>query len=323
MKRRSILLMAAMVGLGALSGTASAQAKYPSKPIRIIVPFPAGSGTDASARYVAQHMSEILGQPVVVDNRAGGNGFIAAQAVAQSPADGYTIFVTTMTTQSVNPHLYKKLPYDPFKDFTPVAMITKSPMVLVVRNTPGEPKSLAEMTAKAKKGSAKMTYASGNTSSRVSAEMYANQSGIKLLQVPYKGTPQALTDLIGGQVDLMFPDLTPAVPLVKDGKLRALAVTGTRRVPVLPDVPTMAEAGVPVDLVAWAGALVPAGTPPQIVNQLSEVMQKVLSTQQAKEFFARYGGEPTPSSAAEMEQFLKKELDNWGRAIRVAGIEPE
>lgn len=246
MKRRTLAAIAAIAAVSVFPTIASAQSNYPERAIRIIVPFPPGSGTDNSARYVGQKLSESLGQTVVIENKPGANGFIAAQAVAEAPADGYTLFITTMTTQSVNPHLFKKLPYDPVKDFAPVSVISASPLLLVVRNDDASPKSLAELTERAKQAPGKLTFASGNTSSRVSAEMYAAQMNLKLLHVPYKGTPQALVDVIGGQVDLMFPDLSPVVPLVKEGKLRPLAVTGRKRITSLPEVPTMAEAGAPL-----------------------------------------------------------------------------
>lgn len=173
-------------------GTALAQSGYPDKPIRVIVQFPPGSGTDNSARYVGQKLSDQLGQLVVIENKPGANGFIAAQAVAvaEAPADGYTLFITTMTTQSVKPHLFKKLPYDPVKDFAPISVISASPLLLVVRNDESSPKSLAELTERARQKPGKLTFASGNTSSRVSAEMYAAQTGIQMLHVPYKGTPR-------------------------------------------------------------------------------------------------------------------------------------
>lgn len=322
MKRRTLATLAAVASLALVPVAALAQAAYPTKPIKIIVPFPAGSGTDASARFVAQKLSDMLGQSVIVDNKPGANGFIAAQAVEQSAPDGHTLFVTTMTTQSVNPHIFKKLPYNP-SGFVPVSVITASPLVLVVRNDAASPKSLAELTERAKKTPGKLAYASGNTSSRVSAEMYAAQAGLQLLHVPYKGTPQGLTDLMGGQIDLMFPDVTPSVPHVKDGKLRALAVTGKKRLASLPDVPTMAEAGVPVDLIVWSGALAPAGTPQAIVDKLSASINKVLSTQEARDFFGRFGGEPMPTTPAEMAKFLKEEVETWGRAVKAAGIQPE
>nr|MBF0683527.1 tripartite tricarboxylate transporter substrate binding protein [Pseudomonas sp.] len=190
MKRRTLAALAALACAGILPGIASAQSDYPNKPIKVIVPFPPGSGTDNSARYVGQKLSDVLGQSVVVENKPGASGFIAAQAVAEAPPDGYTLFITTMTTQSVNPHLFKKLPYDPVKDFEPVSIISASPLLLIVRNDESSPKSLAELTERAKQAPGKLTFASGNTSSRVSAEMYAAQAGIKMLHVPYKGTPQ-------------------------------------------------------------------------------------------------------------------------------------
>lgn len=315
-------LMASLLLLSPLA--AVAQADYPAKPIKIIIPFPAGSGTDSSARFVAQQITQQTGQAVVVDNKPGANGFIAAQAAAQAAPDGYTMFITTMTTQSVNPFLFKKLPYDPVKDFEPVSLISLSPMLLVMRNAEDRPKTVAELTARAKMASGKMTYASGNTSSRVAAETYKKMAGVDLLHVPYKGTPQAITDLLGGQVDLMFPDLTPSVPLVKDGRLRALGVTGSKRISILPDVPTMAEAGLTgFDLVTWSAAFVPAKTPKPVVDRLSELIRKALSTKEARDHYSRTGSEPSPSSPSELETFTKSELVKWGRAVKAAGIEPE
>ena len=303
---------------------AMAQSDYPSKVIKIIIPFPAGSGTDTSARFVGQLLTQQTGQTVIVDNKPGANGFIAAQAAAQAPPDGYTVFVTTMTTQAVNPFLFKKLPYDPIKDFQAVSLISKSPMLLVMRNTPDQPNSVAELTARAKSMPGKLTFSSGSTSARIAGETYKQVAGIDLLHVPYKGSPQALTDLLGGRIDLMFPDLTPSVPLVKDGRLRALAVTGTKRIATLPDVPTMAEAGLPgFDLVTWSAAYLPAKTPKPIVDRLSELIGKGLSTDEARVHYARTGSAPSPTSPAELEAFTKSEMAKWGRAVKAAGIEPE
>lgn len=301
-----------------------AQLDYPAKPIKIIIPFPAGSGTDSSARFVAQQIAQQTGQAVVVDNKPGANGFIAAQAAAQAAPDGYTVFITTMTTQSVNPFLFKKLPYDPVKDFEPVSLISQSPMLLVMRNTEDQPRTVAELTTRARKPGAKISYASGNTSSRVAAETYKQIAGVDLLHVPYKGTPQGISDLLGGQVDLMFPDLTPSVPLVKDGRLRALGVTGTRRIATLPDVPTLAEAGlVGFDLVTWSAAFVPAKTPKAVVDKLNALIVKGLTTKEAQAHYARTGSEATPSTPAELGTFTKSELIKWGRAVKAAGLEPE
>lgn len=315
-------LMASLLLLSPLA--AVAQADYPAKPIKIIIPFPAGSGTDSSARFVAQQIAQQTGQAVVVDNKPGANGFIAAQAAAQAAPDGYTIFITTMTTQSVNPFLFKKLPYDPVNDFEPVSLISQSPMLLVVRNTDDQPRTVAELTARARKPGAMISYASGNTSSRVAAETFKQIARVDFLHVPYKGTPQGISDLLGGQVDLMFPDLTPSVPLVKDGRLRALGVTGLRRISSLPEVPTMAEAGLAgFDLVTWSAAFVPAKTPKAVVDKLNALIAKGLATREAQVHYARTGSEATPSTPAELADFAKSELVKWGRAVRAAGIEPE
>ena len=306
-----------------LCASALAQPAYPAKPIRFILPFPPGSGTDIGARILAQQITTQTGQPVVVDNRAGGNGIIAAQAAAQAPADGYTVFVTTMTTQAVNLSLYKKLPYDPAKDFAAVTLLNRSPMVLIMRATPDTPKNLAELTERIRRNPGKTTFASGNTSSRVGAELYRSLIGGDALHVPYKGTPQAIVDVISGQIDFMFPDLSPAVPLVKSGQLRALAVTGNRRVGSLPDVPTMAEAGVPVDLVAWSGAFVPAGTPRPIIERLNKLMHTAMASREYQEQAVKSGTEPSPMSPEQFAEFVRAEVDNWGRAVKAAGIQPE
>lgn len=310
-----------LVSAGLQPVSAQTAATYPDKPIKFILPFPAGSGTDSSARFVGQGITEATKQPVIVDNRPGADGIIAAQAVARAPADGYTVFITTMTTQSVNPHLYKKLPYDPMKDFAAVSLISRSPMMLVVRNTPDQPKTLAEFTAYAKNRAEPLNYATGNTSSRVAAEFYGRKAGIKVARVPYKGTPQGLVDLLGGQVDFMFVDLAPVVPLVKAGKLRGLAVTSAERLPALPDVPTTAELGMPdLQLYTWAGAFVPAATPKAIVDKLSAIMQKTLRDKVAIAYFGKNGVEPAPMSPEELTTFAKSEYESWGRAVRMAEI---
>lgn len=319
--RRSLLASAAAI---AVAPAVRAQApSFPSKPIRFILPFPPGSGTDTGARVVAKQITEMTGQPVVVDNRAGGNGLIAAQAAAQAPADGYTVFVTTMTTQAVNLSLYKKLPYDPQKDFVPVCRFSLSPMLLVVRNTDDQPKTVAELVERMRRSPTPLNYASGNTSSQVAAGVLRQLAGVQATHVPYKGTPQGLTDLIAGQVDFFFPDLTPSVPLVKDGKLRALGVTGRNRIASLPELPTMREAGFPVDLVTWSGAFVPAGTPRPIVERLNELMLKALASSEYGELTKRSGTTTVPTTPDQFAAFVREEVELWGAAVRAAGIEPQ
>lgn len=325
MKRRRFLRVALFVAAtGGVATTAHAEAVYPARPLRMIVPFPPGSGTDASARFLSKQIGEALGQPVVVENKAGGNGVIAAQAAAKAPGDGYTLFITTMTTQSVNPHLYARLPYDPVKDFTPVGLIYKSPSVLVVRNEDGQPKTLSELTAKARAAPAKVIFSSGNMSSRVAAELYAHQVHAKLLHIPYKGATQAVTELLGGQVDLMFADLANAMPHIRSGRLKALAVVASQRLQTLPNVQTMDELGVGgMNLIPWSALYVPASTPRSIVERLSTVLLQVLGTPAARTFFTRYGAELTPLPPEKTAAFLVTEYTAWGNAIRVAGVEAD
>lgn len=318
----SLLLVAVLLWLSALPGAAMAQGSFPNKPIRFILPFPAGSGTDIGARVVAKQITEMTGQAVIVDNRAGGNGLIAAQAAANAPADGYTVFITTMTTQAVNLALYRKLPYDPQKDFLPITRFSLSPMLLVVRNTTDQPKTVTELVERARRTPA-LSYASGNTSSQVAAASLLSLAKITATHVPYKGTPQGLADLIAGQIDFFFPDLTPSVPLVKDGKLRALAVTGPERIATLPDVPTMREAGFPVELLTWSGAFVPAGTPKATVDRLYELMRKALLSDDYQTLSQRIGTKTGGISPEEFTVFIRSEIELWGAAVRAAGIEPQ
>jgi len=216
---------------------------YPSKPITIVVPFGAGSGTDQQARSMAQALGAEYKVPVIVDNRAGASGFIAAQYVAKAAPDGYTLLMTTNTTHAANEHLFKKLPYDPVKDFTPVTLLSKGHMLLLV-NAESPIKSVADLVAAAKKSPGKLNFGSGSSSSRVASELLKQMAGIDMVNVPYKSNPLAITDLLGGQVDFMFADAPTALPQVKSGKLRALAVSGNKRLAAVPALPTVEEAGV-------------------------------------------------------------------------------
>lgn len=322
-RRRVLAAGAAVAATAPFPAAAQDAAAFPSRPIRFILPFPPGSGTDISARAVAKAITDQTGQAVVVDNRAGGNGLIAAQASAAAPPDGYTVFVTTMTTQAVNLALYRKLPYDPIKDFVPVTRFALSPMLLVVRNTPDQPRNVAELVQLARTKPGGLNYASGNTSSRVAGAVLMKHAGANATHVPYKGTPQGLADLLAGQVDFFFPDLTPVVPLVKDGKLRALGVTGADRIASLPEVRTMSEAGFPIELVTWSGAYVPTGTPRPIVERLNALLLKGLDSQEYKDITARSGSRIAPLSLEAFGAFTLAEVDRWGSAVRAANIEPE
>jgi tripartite-type tricarboxylate transporter receptor subunit TctC len=302
---------------------AQAQGKYPEKPVTLLVPFAAGSATDQLARALGQSITEQTKQAVVVDNKAGASGMMAAQAAARAAADGYTVLITTNTTHAANEHLYKKLPYDPVKDFAPVTGLAKGGQVLVVR-ADAPYKTVADLLARARKEPGKLSFGSGSSSSRVAGEMFKQLSGTDILHVPYKSNPQAVTDLLGGQIDLMITDTATGVPQVKAGKLRALGYSTTKRSPLLPDVPTLAEAGVKgYDMGYWFAAYVPAATPQPVVARLNELLVTALKSAAAKSFFESTGAEPWTTTPQELAKFQAEETQKWGRVIKAAGIEAE
>jgi tripartite-type tricarboxylate transporter receptor subunit TctC len=298
-------------------------ASFPTKNITFIVPFAAGSATDLLARAIGQSVSEQTKQPVVVDNKAGGGGQIAASAVARAAPDGYTVFITTNTTQAANPHLYKKLSYDPVKDFVPVSGLGKGGQVLVVR--PDAPyKSVSDLVTYAKKNPGKLTFGSGSSSSRVAGEMLKQLAAVDILHVPYKSNPNALNDVLGGQIDFMITDTATGAPQVKAGKLRALGVSTTKRMSLLPDVPTIDEAGVKgYDMSFWFAAYVPAGTPPGVVSRLNELIGAATRSAPARGYYESSGIEAWSSTSDELAKFQAAETAKWGRVIKAAGIEPE
>ncbi|WP_298232405.1 tripartite tricarboxylate transporter substrate binding protein [uncultured Azohydromonas sp.] len=322
--RRQVLAAAAAATLAALGAPAAqAQVKYPEKPITFVVPFAAGSATDQLARALGQSITEQTKQTVVVDNKAGASGMMAAQAAARAPADGYTVLITTNTTHAANEHLYKKLSYDPVKDFAPVAGLGKGGQVLVVR-ADAPYKSVGDIVSEAKKRPGKLSFGSGSSSSRVAGEMFKQLSGTDILHVPYKSNPQAVTDLLGGQIDLMITDTATGVPQVKAGKLRALGYSTTKRSPMLPEVPTIAEAGVKgYDMGYWFAAYVPAATPQPVVARLNELLSTAVKSAAAKTFFESSGAEPWIASPQELAKFQAEETQKWGRVIKAAGIEAE
>jgi tripartite-type tricarboxylate transporter receptor subunit TctC len=311
----SLLLLALCTAVPAFSQP------YPSKPVRFIVTFAAGGGTDLIARTVAPKVSEGLGQPVVVENRAGANGAIGADAVAKSAPDGYTVCVCAAGTLAVAPHL-TKLPFDPLKDLTPVAQLANSPFVVTVN--PGvKAESLRELIALAKAQPGKINFgSSGNGGSpHLSTELLKIMAGIDMVHVAYKGLGPGITDLLGGQIQLMLADVNLVVPHIKSGKLRALAVTGANRSPALPDVPTVAEAGVPGYVAGtWYAVLAPAGTPSPIVSRLSEEIRKALAMPEVRSALIAQGVEPAGSTPAQLASFLHDEHAKWGKVIREAKI---
>ena len=316
-RRRRVLVSAAAAAVLGLSAAASAQAQvpaYPSKPITFVVPFAAGSATDQLARALGQSISSDTRQPVVVDNRGGASGMIAAQFVAKAQPDGYTVLITTNTTQAANEHLYKKPGYDAVKDFAPVTGLGKGGQVLVV-NAGSPYRSVADLLAAAKKQPGKLSFGSGSSSSRVAGEM---------LHVPYKSNPLAITDLLGGQIDLMITDTSTGVPQIKAGKLRALGYSTPRRSSQLPDVPTLDEAGVKgYDMGYWFAAYVPAGTPAPVVARLNELLTHATRSAPAKAFYDMAGSEAWTTTPDELAPFQAAETRKWGQVIRAAGIEPE
>jgi tripartite-type tricarboxylate transporter receptor subunit TctC len=296
---------------------------YPSRGITLILPFAAGSGTDTTTRLIAQQLSTALGQSVVIDNKAGANGMIAANAAARAAPDGYTLFVTTNTTHSANPSLLKSINYDPVKDFTPIARTGNLPFILVVH--PDVPaKSVQELIAHAKANPGKLTYASGNSTGIVAGATFAKRAGIELLHVPYKSTPPAMNDVLGGRVSMIFIDLTSGLSHVEAKALRALAVTTKERSALLPDLPSMQEAGVPdFDITSWQGYFGPAKLPKEIVARLNGEIRKVIANPDVKAKLAALGFDAFSGPPEELGKFVDEQLANWSRMVKDAGIEPQ
>ncbi len=321
MNRRSLTLLGAALALAPLLGQAQS---FPEKPITFVVPFAAGTATDQIARALGNVITAESKQAVVIDNRAGASGFIASQFVAKAPADGYTVLVTTNTTHAANEHLYKKLPYDPVKDFAPVAGLGKGGQIMVV-NPASNVKSVADFIALAKKEPGKLSFGSGSSSSRMAGELLQQMADIKLLHVPYKSNTLAVTDLLGGQIDMMITDTATGLPQVKGGKLRALGMSSASRSPLAPDVPTIAEAGVKgYEMGYWFAAYAPAKTPPAVVKRLNELLVKAAKSDSAKTaFYEPSGTEVFTTSPEELAKFQAGESQKWGRIVKAAGIEAE
>lgn len=319
MRHILFLLAAALLALPA----AAAPAAYPTKPLKLIVPFPAGSGTDTGARVLGQWLTAKTGQPVIVENRPGASGFIAAQAAATAPPDGHTVLLTTNTTHAANPAMFKKLPYDPVKDFEPVSMVGSAGLLLLVPATSPDP-NIGAFLARLRAGGKRLHFGAGNSSSRIAGELLKTATGADLLAVPYKGTPQAMSDLMGGQIDFMFCDIGAALPLVMGGKLRALATSSADRELLLRDVPTLKEAGLKdFEMTVWSAAFVPAKTPQDIVAKLNELLRAALADPAVRQEFSKTGGRSRGSTPDELRAFVKSEMAMWAAAVKTAGIEPE
>jgi len=315
------LIAAAVLAFAPLPGLAQS---FPDKPITFVVPFAAGTATDQIARALGNAITAETKQPVVIDNKAGASGFIASQQVAKAAADGYTVLITTNTTHAANEHLFKKLPYDPVNDYAPVAALGKGGQIMVV-NPAFPARTVAEFVALAKKEPGKYSFGSGSSSSRMAGELLQQLAGIQLLHVPYKSNTLAVTDLLGGQIHMMITDTATGLPQVKAGKLRALGVSGAKRSPLAPDVPTIAEAGVKgYEMGYWFAAYAPAKTSPAVVRRLNELLVKAARSDAAKAaFYEPTGTEVFTSSPEELAKFQATESQKWGRIVKAAGIEAE
>lgn len=306
----------------ALPFAVSAQV-YPEKPITFIVPFAAGSATDQLARSLGQAVTVETKQSVIIDNKPGANAFIGAQAAAKAPKDGYTVFITTNTTHAANEHLFKKLPYDPVKDFEPVALLSKGAQILIVNNDLPV-KSVGELIKHAKANPGKLSFGSGSSSSRIAGELFKQMTGAFIVNIPYRSNPPAVTDLIGGQIQLMFTDMATGLPQVKGGKVRALGVSTAKRIPLAQDIPTISEAGVKgYESTFWFAAYVPAGTPSVGVTRLNDILSKANKSQAVANFYSGVGFEPLGGSPDDLRTFQASETQKWGNIVSAAGIQKE
>ncbi|MBV7430585.1 MULTISPECIES: tripartite tricarboxylate transporter substrate binding protein [unclassified Acidovorax] len=325
-RRRLLALAAAIACTAALplqAQTASATG-WPAKPVKLVVGYAAGGATDVIARLVGARLGDQLGQPVLVDNRAGANSNVGAEAVARSPADGYTLYVYTIAN-TINATLYPKLGYDPVKDFEPIGMIARIPNILVVN--PRLPiKNLADYVRYAKESKDGITFASSGSGSSIhlSGEMFKMQSKLKMLHVPYRGSAPAVTDLLGGQVDSMFDNTPSALPHVQAGKLRAIAITSAQRSPLLPDVPTLAESGYAgFDVQSWFGLAAPAGTPRAVVEQVNAALNKVLAQPEVRNRLQELAATPDGGTPDKMRGFAAAEIKRWREVVKESGASAE
>ena len=323
--RRTLLAGASVAALAASLAAPLAAQTYPSRPIRYVVPFAAGAGVlDIMARIVSQHLGISLGQQVVVDNRPGAGGNVGAEIAAKAAPDGYTMLMGN-TALVVSPYLFAKLPFDPLTDFVPVTQVNSAPLLLVVH--PSLPvTSVAELIAYAKARPGQLNYGSGGigTTPFLATELLKSLAGIDVVHVPYKGGAPALADLVAGQLSFMIENVPGTLPFVKDGKLRALAITSRQRLPLVPEVPTMIEAGVAdYEMIGWNGIFLPKGTPAEITTRLNADLVKVLGTGEMKEQLGKLGAEPVGSTPAAFAAFVQAESRRWGKIIKDLGIKPE
>jgi tripartite-type tricarboxylate transporter receptor subunit TctC len=312
------LLLCLLAGIAAISPAAAQD--YPTKPIHIIAPFGPGTATDTVARVIASELTRLTGQAAVVDNKPGAEGQIGAQAAALAPPDGYTLFVTTQTTQSINQHVYKILPYDPVKSFTPISGLSGGAQIVMVRNDLGV-KTIAELIALARAQPGKLTFGSGNGSARGAAELFKIMAKVDLLGVPYKTQPQVIADLLGGRIDITFSDFTTGLPSVRSGQARGLAVTSLQRYPGLEEYPTVAESGVPgYESRPWNAMYAPAGTPRPIVDRLNRLVREAVASEAYQRLLKINLGVPFAGSPEDLAAWQELETRKWGEIVRIAGM---
>jgi tripartite-type tricarboxylate transporter receptor subunit TctC len=307
----------------ALAACLPAHADYPDKPLTFIVPFAAGSATDQLARALGQAVTAETKQSVVIDNKPGANAFIGAQAAAKAPKDGYSVFITTNTTHAANEHLFKKLPYDPVKDFEPVAPLSKGGQILIVNNSLPV-NSVQDLVKLAKSKPGKLSFGYGSSSSRIAGELFKQMTGTYILSIPYRSNPPAVTDLIGGQIDLMITDMATGMPQVKGGKVKALGVSTAGRIGLAPEIPSISEAGVKgYEMSFWFAAYVPAGTPAPVVARLHDILARANKSATVSSFYAQNGFEALAGSPEDLRKFQAAESDKWKKIITSSGIEKE
>jgi tripartite-type tricarboxylate transporter receptor subunit TctC len=322
MIKRTIFCSAVAIA-AAMQGSVATAQDYPAKALTFYVPFAAGSATDTLARSLAQAVTAETKQNVVIDNRPGANGIIAVQAFVKTQPDGYSVIIATNTTHAANEHLYKKIPYDPVRDFTPVTAIARGGQIMAVN--PRVPvKTVKEFIALAKKQPGKLTFGGGSSSSRVASELFQQMAGIRIVHVPYKSNPMAVTDLVGGHIDMIIADPVTTLPQIQAGKLRALGVSSPVRMPNVPDLPTIEEAGLKgYELTFWFAAYLPAKAPPAVAARLRELFISAGKSAPAQAFFKATGIESWNTTSAELAKFQTSESAKWARVIKAAGIQPE
>ncbi len=310
----------AAIGIVAFPAPTCAQS-YPSKPIRLVVPFPAGGSLDVVARAIGQKLTDAWGQPVIIDNRPGAGGNIGADLVAKSAPDGYTILEGALSTHAVNVSLYARMPYDPIKDFVPITLVAVTPNVLVIN--PSLPvNSVPELVAYAKAHPGKLSFGSGSNGSagHLAGELFKTEARVDMVHIPYKGGAPAMQDLLGGQIQLMFDNLANSMQQVRAGKLKALAVTTARRSPLVPELPTLSETGLPgFDIYTWWGFMAPAGTPKEIVFKWNAEVTRILNTPEMKSFFAQQGAEPAPTSPEQFAALIRSEIPKYAKIVKDSG----